>query len=98
MALRSPLTCRQQVNLAEGPPPLPSGVPITTTYDMTFAPSKSVADLQIESVCEAFAFQCGVSTAAVTFEYEPLDGHEGTREDLPREDATDVLCRFQCLC
>ena len=31
-------------------------VPVTTTYVMTFAPGKSVADLQIESVCEAFAF------------------------------------------
>ena len=51
-----------------------TGVPVTTTYVMTFSPGKSVADLQIESVREAFALQCGVSTAAVTFESKPLDG------------------------
>ena len=37
-----------------------TGVPVTRTYVMTFAPGKSVADLQIESVREAFALQCGV--------------------------------------
>ena len=50
------------------------GVPVTTTYAMTFAPDKSVADLQSNSVREDFALQCSVSTAAVTFESEPLDG------------------------
>ena len=49
-------------------------VPVTTTYAMTFAPGKSVADLQVDSVREAFALQYGASTAAVTFESEPLDG------------------------
>ena len=33
----------------------------------------SIADLQVDSVREAFALQYGVSTAAVTFESEPLD-------------------------
>ena len=41
---------------------------------MTFAPGKSVGDLQVDSAREAFALQYGVSTAAVTFESEPLDG------------------------
>ena len=50
-----------------------TGVPVTTTYAMTFAPGKSVADFQIDSVREAFALQCKVSTSAVTFESEPLD-------------------------
>ena len=51
-----------------------TGVPVTMTYAMTFVPGKSVADLQIDSVREAFTLQCGVSTAAVTFESETLDG------------------------
>ena len=50
------------------------GRPVTTTYAMIFAPGKSVADFQVDSVREAFALQCGVSTTAVTFESEPLDG------------------------
>ena len=41
---------------------------------MIFAPGKSVADFQVDSVREAFALQCGVSTAAVTFESEQLHG------------------------
>ena len=41
---------------------------------MTFVPGKSVADLQIDSVREAFTLQCGVSTAAVTFVSKPLHG------------------------
>ena len=49
-------------------------VPVTTSYAMTFAPGKSVADMQVDSVREAFALQYGVSTAAVMFESEPLDG------------------------
>ena len=32
-----------------------------------------MADLQDDSVREAFALRCGVSTAAVTFESEPLN-------------------------
>ena len=61
LALRSPLTCRQQVNLAVGPSTSTLGtqvmteVPVTTTYVMTFAPGKSVTDLH-KSVREAFAF------------------------------------------
>ena len=51
-----------------------TGVPVTTTYAMTFAPGKSVADLQVDSVREAFALKCGISTGTVTFESEPLDG------------------------
>ena len=51
-----------------------NGVPVTTTYAMIFAPGKSVAEFLVDSVREAFALQCGVSTAAVTFESEPLDG------------------------
>ena len=31
-----------------------TGVPVTTTYAMTFAPGKSVADFQVDSVREAF--------------------------------------------
>ena len=41
---------------------------------MSFAPGKSVSELQVDSVREAFALQCWVSTAAATFESEPLDG------------------------
>ena len=37
-------------------------VRVTTTYAMIFAPGKSVADFQVDSVREAFALQCGVST------------------------------------
>ena len=79
-AVEAPLMCRQQANLAEGPSTytfgthIMTGVPITTTYVMTFTPGMSVADLHVSSVREAFALQCGVSTAAVTFESEPLDG------------------------
>ena len=51
-----------------------TGVPVTMTFAMTFAPVKFVADLQVDSVREAFALQCGVSTAAVTFNTETLDG------------------------
>ena len=51
-----------------------TGVPVTTTYAMTLAPGKYVADLQVDSVREAFALQYGISTAAVTFESELLDG------------------------
>ena len=51
-----------------------TGIPVTLTYAMIFVPGKSVADLQIDSVRGAFTLQCGVSTAAVTFESEPLDG------------------------
>ena len=40
---------------------------------MILAPGMSVADLQVDSVREASALQYGVSTAAVTFESEPLD-------------------------
>ena len=46
---------------------------VTTTYVMTFAPGKSVVDLQVDSVRKAFC-QCEVPTAAVTFESKPLDG------------------------
>ena len=111
LALRSPLTCRQQVNLAEGPftstfgTQIMTRVPVTTTYVMTFAPGKSVADLQIESVREAFALQCGVSTAAVTFEYDIEAVASNYKHEahvkifLESSDATDVLCRIiQCLC
>ena len=41
---------------------------------MTFAPGNSAADLQVDSVREAFALQYGVFTAAVTFESDSLDG------------------------
>ena len=41
---------------------------------MTCAPGKSVADWQVDSVRKAFALHYGVSTSAVTFESEPLDG------------------------
>ena len=41
---------------------------VTTTFVMILAPGKSVADLQVDSVREAFALQCGDSTAAVTFD------------------------------
>ena len=37
-----------------------TGVPVTMTYAMTFVPGKHVADLQIDSVREAFTLQCGV--------------------------------------
>ena len=74
---------------------------------MTFATGKSIAELQVDSVREAFALQCGVSTAAVMFESELLDvsfvgldseeaasnyKHEGTSEDLPREFRRDWAC------
>ena len=49
-------------------------VPVTSTYVMTFAPGKSVVDLQVDSVRKAVALQCEVPTAAVTFESKPLDG------------------------
>ena len=49
-------------------------VPVTTAYVMTFAPGKSVVDLQVDSVRKAFALQCEVPTAAVTFESKPLVG------------------------
>ena len=55
-------------------PQVINGVPVATTYARIFAPGKSVADFQVDSVREAFALQCGVSTAAVTFESKPLDG------------------------
>ena len=41
---------------------------------MIFAPGKSVADFQVDSIREPFALQCGVSTAAMMLESEPLDG------------------------
>ena len=49
-------------------------VPGTTTYAMIFAPGKSVADFEVDTVRDAFALQCGVSTATVAPESEPLDG------------------------
>ena len=49
-------------------------VPVPMTYAITFAPSKSVSDLQVNFVREASALQYGVSTAAVTFESKPVDG------------------------
>ena len=51
-----------------------TGIPVTTTYAMTFAPGKSVAVWQVDSVRKAFALQCEVPTAAVTLESKPLDG------------------------
>ena len=47
---------------------------VTTAYVMTVAPGKSVVDLQVDSVRKAFALQCEVHTAAVTFESKPLVG------------------------
>ena len=62
-----------------GPPPRPSATgydkgSVTTTYVMTFAPGKSVVNLEVDSVRKAFALQCRVPTAAVTLESKPLDG------------------------
>ena len=48
--------------------------PSTSYYVMTVAPGKSVVDLQVDSVRKAFALQCEVHTAAVTFESKPLVG------------------------
>ena len=57
LALQAPLTCRQQVNLAEAPSTSTFGtqvmteVPVTTTYVMTFAPGKSVAARTARGSC-----------------------------------------------
>ena len=68
-------------------------VPVSTIYVYDLSPGKSVSDLHVDSVREAFALQCGVSTAAVTFESEPLDvAQVATYEVVPI-----VLCILRAL-
>ena len=78
-------------------------VPVTTTYAMTFAPGKSVVDLQVGSVREGFALHCcrdvwvrttwrvslvGLDSEEAASNYK----HEGTSKDLPREFWRDWAC------